>query len=393
MLETIRQFAEEQLVASGEADSARAAHAHFFAGRESEILALWDSERQRESYSWFAVELPNLRAAFRWASDHDDLDTAATIAVYTSILGPETEQYEPITWAEEIIERAKATDHRRLAQLYAMAVQCYGTGRLDDFVRYSEAGQAAVRSGRFDEVPCEIGTMLGVGYVTTGQPELWADLCRNMLARRRGSHPYARSCLVYALTIAGEGADAVAASHGLLADAEVSQNPHARVLALLAFGYANSEADPIKSYEVLGRSLAIAQASGNRQAETHVAVILSRLAATHGHPTDALDFLTLAIRNFYDSGSFSLMSSPLAILTAFFDRLGEHQQAATISGFALNALTRHAFPEINTAITHLRQVLGEEPYESLARAGRDMTNTAIATYALDQIDLARAELP
>ena len=59
----------------------------------------------------------------------------------------------------------KATDHRRLAQLYTMAMQCYATGRLEDFVRYSQAGQAAVRSGRFERVPCEIDTMLGVGYI------------------------------------------------------------------------------------------------------------------------------------------------------------------------------------------------------------------------------------
>ena len=28
-----------------------------------------------------------------------------------------------------------------------------------------------------------------------------------------------------------------------------------------------------------------------------------------------------------------------------------------------------AFPEIDTAITHLREVLGDEAYESLARTG------------------------
>ena len=49
MLETIRQFAEEQLVARGEADQVRAAHARHFAEQEGEITALWDSPRQREA--------------------------------------------------------------------------------------------------------------------------------------------------------------------------------------------------------------------------------------------------------------------------------------------------------------------------------------------------------
>ena len=59
MLETIRQFAEEQLVGHVvAADEARTAHARYFAGREADILALWDSPRQRDAYDWFTAELP-----------------------------------------------------------------------------------------------------------------------------------------------------------------------------------------------------------------------------------------------------------------------------------------------------------------------------------------------
>ena len=49
-------------------------------------------------------------------------------------------------------------------------------------------------------------------------------------------------------------------------------------------------------------------------------------------------------------------------------------------------------PEITTAIAHLREVLGEATYESLARKGETMTTAAIAAYAYDQIDQARTEL-
>ena len=51
-----------------------------------------------------------------------------------------------------------------------------------------------------------------------------------------------------------------------------------------------------------------------------------------------------------------------------------------------------AFPEITTAIAHLRDVLGDQTYESLARKGETMTTAAMVTYAYDQIDQARAEL-
>jgi hypothetical protein len=49
-------------------------------------------------------------------------------------------------------------------------------------------------------------------------------------------------------------------------------------------------------------------------------------------------------------------------------------------------------PEITTAITHLRDTLGDQTYESLARKGETMTTAAMVTYAYDQIDQVRAEL-
>jgi predicted ATPase len=107
MLETIRQFADEQLVASGAAPEVRTAHARHFAGRKAEILALWDSPRQREAYTRFTAELANLRTAFRWAADQGDLDVAAVIATYAAFLGICLENYEPLAWAEELIEPAR----------------------------------------------------------------------------------------------------------------------------------------------------------------------------------------------------------------------------------------------------------------------------------------------
>lgn len=82
MLETIRQFAEEQLAASGAAAEVRAEHARYFAGRKSDFLELWDSPRKRHERDWFATELPNLRTAFRWAADQGDLDVAAALATW-----------------------------------------------------------------------------------------------------------------------------------------------------------------------------------------------------------------------------------------------------------------------------------------------------------------------
>ncbi len=47
----------------------------------------WDGPGQREAYTWFTIELANLRTAFRWAADGGDLDVAATIATCAAFLG------------------------------------------------------------------------------------------------------------------------------------------------------------------------------------------------------------------------------------------------------------------------------------------------------------------
>jgi hypothetical protein len=68
-----------------------------------------------------------------------------------------------------------------------------------------------------------------------------------------------------------------------------------------------------------------------------------------------------------------MIRAPLAFLAAFFDRLGRYEPAATIAGFAVTSpvAALPAMAEFGTAIAHLRNVLGEATYESLARKGRD----------------------
>jgi predicted ATPase len=391
MLETIRQFAQEQLVASGSAAEAQVAHARHFAGREADIMALWDGPRQRDAYDWFTVELANLRTAFRWAADHGDLDVAATIATYAASLGILVDNYEPIAWAEELIEPARAVDHPRLAALYVMASQCWNPGRIQEAVGYSDAGQPVIGSGRH-EVPFGLEGGLGVAYMVIGQPERTVEWCRAQLARGRDTHALTRAGLVVALTAAGRGDEARAAANGLIEAAEATHNPYVLSHALYAHGRAFRDADPAGELNALRWGLVIAQDSGNRYTETHLAANLSRLEAEHGDPLAALDYVTLAIRNLHDAGNTTAIRSPLAVLAAFFDRLERHEPAATIAGFAFSPLTSAAYPELSTAIAHLRDVLGDQTYESLARKGETMTTAAMATYGYDQIDQARASL-
>jgi predicted ATPase len=389
-LETIRQFAEEQLALSGGADQTRAAHARHFAGAARDMLARWDGPRQRETYAWFNAEFANLRAAFRWSADSGDLDSAATLATHTAFLGVWLEQYEPVAWAEELIEPAGAVHHRHLLQLYVAASQCYATGRTDDAFGYLEASQQLTGNADFDPDFYEIQTSGGIAYMAAGRPQRWVDVCLAAIARGPGPRTIiARACLVLALNFLGDTDGMKVAAEGLLAAAEATENPTTACFALFSHGIAHLDADPAVFYDALRRALAIAQDCGNRQMEAAVAVMLSLAASTRDDPGDSLDDLSLAIRHYLDAGSVSLLHNPLAILAGVFDRLGHLEQAATISGFAASPMALAGYPQLEATISHLRETLGDTVYASFARAGEAMTFATMANYALVGIELVR----
>jgi hypothetical protein len=391
MLETIRQFAEEKLVERGEAAEASSAHAQYFADRETDILALWDSPRQREAYAWFGTELANLRTAFRWASEGGDLDVAAPIATSAAMLGFWREQLEPVAWAEELIEPARAVGHPRLAFLYVMASYCWMTGRVDQALAYVDSGRTIVASSPHAP-PFGVEGGLGGAYMAIGQAERWAELCRSQLERRGDNHVVIRTCRVFALAFAGFLDEARAAADGLIEAAIASDNPYMHTFATAAYAYCLSSAGSERDLALCRQGLALAQDSGNRYNEAILATALARLESETVVTVAAVDHLRLVIRSWHDSGNFGNLVGPLAMLSVFLDRLGRFDAAATIAGFSCDPVSLASVPELAATITHLREMLGDQAYESFARQGEAMTTAALVAYAYDQIDQARAEL-
>lgn len=260
------------------------------------------------------------------------------------------------------------------------------TGRIDDFLHYADAGEAAMETGLFDTVPVELEGILGGGFLTTLEADRCVERTLSTIARQPHRRAYVMANLVFALAYAGKRDEALAASQELLALAEDADNPSVRCSALLSYGHTQRNAKPAAASAAFRRGLDIARANGDRQMESVHAMNLASLSVVHADPVDALEFVRLSIRTYFDSGSLSYISGPLAILAALFDRLGEYEPAAVISGFAVTPVSRATYPEIVTAVTHLREVLGDEAYQAFAHVGAEMTTAEKATYALDQVD-------
>jgi predicted ATPase/class 3 adenylate cyclase len=391
MLETIRQFAEEKLVERGNAAAAGAAHAQYFASREVDVMALWNSPRQREAYEWFSTELANLRAAVRWASDEGDLDAAAAIAFFSGLLGFGVEKFEPVLWAETLIAPARAAQHARLPHLCLVASLCWMTGRADAALQHAELALPLLETDP-DTLPYGIEGWLGGTYLAVGQPQRWADLCVRQLARRTDNPAYIRSCRVFALAFAGQFDAAVAAADGLIEAGAATDNPWLYTFAVGAVAFALSVTKSDRGMRECTKALVLARESGNTFNETILVIALARFEASDGVTDQAFEYLAIAIRRYHDSGNIASLNSPLGLLSSLLDRLGRFDPAATIAGYAYTPFSAAAAPELNTAIAHLRAVLGDDDYELRAAEGQAMSMAEIVAYAYEQIDQARREL-
>lgn len=391
MLETVRQFAEEQLASCGAAEEVRNAHARYFAQLENTMLSLWDSPEQRYAYRWLALELANLRTAFRWAADTGDIDVAATIATYAGLLGIGVESYEPMTWAEEMIELAVAVNHPRLSSLYVVAAVCWMAGRLENALRYAEAGAAVVARNE-NAPPYGMEGWLGAAYLPAGEPLRWAELCQAQLERRGDNHVYIRGCRVFGLSFGGLVDDAMEAAKGLVEAGAATRNPYMHTFAIAASTFPLHAEGSDAGLEDCREGLAMALDSGNRFNASILALGMARFEALEAVTPEALEHLTLVLRNYHDSGNVGSIRSPLAVLSTFLYRVGLYESAAIISGFSMSPLAQAVLPEFSTSIAHLRTVLGDATYESLASRGESMSMAAVAEYAYGEIDHARAEL-
>jgi DNA-binding CsgD family transcriptional regulator len=122
MLETVREFAEERLVASGEEAPSRRAHAAWFLTlAEAAESWTWGEATQKQWLDRLEVELPNLRAALAWFDQAGDAEAVArltaSLGVYWHV---RSHRAEGCAWLERALTQGIASDRTRAKALLAL---------------------------------------------------------------------------------------------------------------------------------------------------------------------------------------------------------------------------------------------------------------------------------
>jgi tetratricopeptide (TPR) repeat protein len=393
MLETVRQFAEDELTAAGGVDDVRDRHAAHYAEQSLAHWNLFDTPGCRVAIDWVERELANLRAAFRWAAGRDDTETAATIASHTALLAQALLRYEPVSWAEEMLEAASTARVRHLPRLFTAAAYCSFVGRAERAVDHAREAVELEADPRFDHFELGMSGLLeGNAHVFAGRMDEFIEVSMKLTARPKLCRVAGLCGLTWGLATIGEVDEAAALADETLEAAHEYGSPYWIAFALYGRGLAFADSDPDTALHTLARALQYARDHRVRNWEALIARDAARMEAIHGQVADGLTLFDTTIAAFHRAGDHGNVSATLASLAVFFNRTGRSQAAATIYG----ACTRHniieSVPGLTAAIGELRETLGETTFTARLNSGRAMESAEAVHHARQQIELFRAEL-
>ncbi len=383
LLETIRQYAEDQLAATDTIRDVRGRHARYYADQAITHWDLWDGPRQRVALDWVDVEFANLRAGFRWATDQEDLVCAAAIAAHTTMVAFTLQRFEPVGWAEEILPAATAADIPQLPRLYTAASLCLFSGRPEVAVGYAQTAITLEANPRYD--PFETGFSSfweACAHGFTGRVDRWLEICADLTTQPGFAHVAGLCTTLYMLPAVGRAEEAVTAAraHG---------NPFWIGCALAGYGRAFTATNPPRALTVLRQGLDYTRQHRLPFWEVAIAREAAPLEAVHGDLDKALVLFDTTIDSFHRAGDAANLAAALATLAGLFDRVEQPEVGATIYGTSAHHASINMVINLPAVLDHLRAVLGDTVFDACVATGAAMEPPDAVQYARHHIQLTR----
>ena len=325
----MRQFAADRLAETGEHASASRRHALHYS---ADAMLRWQQffgPEQRESVVAVDRESANLRSAFLCAVDDNDVDAAASIAVFAAMVGSwGYQRWEGIGWAEEVLPMAQASRWSRLPMLLCAAGMCgFTAGRIEDGIRYGEqaVGLAADAAFAFEPDGREWSN-LAASYLLAGR---MGDARRTALelVRRTGDPLVMGRC-----TLLWMGESTMSEGEEVVRAARASGWPYGLSYALLARGCQRLGIDVSAARRDLDEALAEARRSACSLQVGAVAETLGWADVLVGAIRDGLGRLRESLDLFDRSLNGPLLLNTLGITGLALAHIGDVANGARLKG-------------------------------------------------------------
>jgi predicted ATPase/class 3 adenylate cyclase len=357
MLETIREYALEQLESAGEADSTAAAHAAHF-----DDLARRGFEPFRGAafdpafLVWAESEQSNLQSALAWAVSAEETDLAIRICLalsylwYHRMMPTEVRQ-----WSEPVLALPPGHDARARWQLLSTTGEILGS--------IGDLGRAQTLLAEAAAMAAELGDSRLIASSRT---------YLGHLAIFRGDHELGR-------TLYAQAAELNDSSGASAADRAIDRLNLGWALAL--------EHDLEPAEHVLLEGLEYARRAHSRMLEGGVLVNLGGVALEKGDFDRAEQCLREGLTASADVGEFRMVADSFGQLARAAAGRGEYDRAAVLTGVSEGLFARAGgvfsmVPRADLEAVAMR-AMGEELWRERVARGRELSLDDALHYALE----------
>ncbi len=329
LLETLRQFGEERLLASGEAAETRARHIRYFADFMTRV---WTGMWSANASPWLRAvgrEFENLRVAVYAAIDAGDRESLAALLKPHIFWAWHSLRYEVGDWAAAALRVAPEPAYAR-----AIAVHLRLHGGMAAEAR--ELAATLVDSGDTGDPDADVISAMGqvAAALASGTPTMSAWMRRAVSAGERTGNE-ALSTLLHSMQVvfkvmAGEMEEARRIATDAFQRATALGNPITLCEATFFMGSAHADVDPKKALEYFDRVTGIAEQEG---LPFHLGIAATEAAAASARVEDtglSGTRLSRALRTFIHSGDRGQLWNSAHHLVYFLIRTGRSDEALRI---------------------------------------------------------------
>jgi predicted ATPase/class 3 adenylate cyclase len=360
MLETIREYALEQLQASGELGLLGRRHAAHFLGLTGTARAHLNGPDQTVWLDRLERDHDNLRAALRWAIEREDAEVGIRLARGLAVFWETRGHYsEDRSFHESILALPAGPEldglRAELFQHHARVAQQQG----DSPVARAFAEEALAIARRVGDRAVLVYTLNTLGFVMRVQGEYAT------------ARPALEECLALARESGRIGSTATALLH----------------LGLLTW---EADRDGDTAWSLYEQSLALAQDTGDRRLAGYALSSMGSVARARGDAATTRALMAEALAISGELGEIAYEPHKLYVLAALNADAGRLDRAVRIAAAAVRlaeSIGSRTWPSIlrerDAWLEPARAALGGEAFARAWAAGQAMTRERAVAYALE----------
>jgi predicted ATPase/class 3 adenylate cyclase len=407
LLETIRQYAREKLLESGEAAEARRRHLDYYLRMSEALEPRLKGPEMIACLDLLAIEQDNVRVALEWALENDPLAALRLVAALAIFWGRRTSISEGLSWVRAALTRAdgETSQPYLLVVARALAAEASLTFELGDIIAARAASERCISMARQNGDALTLAMALGTGATACAfqgdvvTARAWAE--ESMAISGLHGYVYERGLWAGAhlfFALLADQAVPDSAREEALQTARATGNPWVIALATRNMAaIAAQQGQWAQAHAGFEEAAAIYQQMRERSFYVSTRSEIAHVLRSQGRLADAQAIYRETVRTHNEVGQVAAVAHELECFAFIAIATEQPERAVRLLGAAeaLRASVRSQMilferREYDQAVTRLRTQLHDNTFTAAWTEGRGMTIDAAINYAIASADASNS---